>query len=95
MTLVRRSSQRRHPGVCADLFVAFALTHHVQIAETTYRSSLLRDAKETTEKLGPLKVVLAAIPAAYENDEVRWQPPSRKLLLMNIFPGICRYWEQN
>ena len=71
VTLVRRSSQRRHPGVCADLFVAFVFTHHVQIAEATHRNSLLGDAKEATEKLGPLKVVLSAIPAVYENDEVR------------------------
>ena len=71
MTLVRRLSQRRRPGVCADLFVAFALTHYVQIAETTHGNSLLGDAKEATQKLGPLKAVLGAIPAAYEDDEVR------------------------
>ena len=65
------SPRQRRSGVCADLFVAFALTNHVQIAETTYRSSLLRDSNEATEKFGPLKVVLGAIPAAYENHEVR------------------------
>ena len=71
VTLVRRLSQRRHPGVCADLFFAFAHIHHVQIAETARRNALIGDVREDEEKFGPLKVVLGAIPAAYENHEVR------------------------
>ena len=57
-------------GMCCSI-VAFALSNHVQIAEIAHRNSLLWDTKEATEKLGPLKVVLGAIPAAYENNEVR------------------------
>ena len=90
VTPVRGLSQQSHPGVCADLFVEFVHIHHVQIAETAHRNTVLGDAKEAAEKLGPLKDVLGAIASAYKNHEVCQQPPSQKLPLMNKFSGIHR-----
>ena len=77
---MRRLSQQRHPGVCADpLFVAFALIRRVSVAETAHSNLLLEDTKESMKKFEPLEVVLGTILAVYVNHEVR------NKLLLNFF----------
>ena len=49
--------------VCADVTLAFALFHCVQVAERDCKGVSLEDVKGATEKFGPLKAVLGAIPA--------------------------------
>lgn len=56
------------------MIVTFALLHRVPVAERARKGTPL-DVKEATGKFGPLKVVLAAIPASCADDEVRQQQP--------------------
>jgi len=64
-------SQQRHPVVCVDAIVALALFYRVTVAEKDRKETFIGGAEEATEKFGPLKVVLMAIPACYANREVR------------------------
>ena len=44
--------------------------HHVPVAERTRKDTVLGDQKGTTQKFGPLKAVLGAVPAVFTNLEV-------------------------
>ena len=88
-------SQQRYPEVLGDPFVAFALAHHVPVAEATHRNLPRGDVKGAMGKFGPLRVVLGTIPAVYANHKVHQQPLSQILLLTNKFSGIGRYWEES
>ena len=46
-----------------------------------------RGAQDDTEKFGPLKVVLGAIPALYANHEVRLKPRAQRFPFTNTLPG--------
>ena len=70
------SSQQKHPGVCVNIIVALALSHHVPVAKRARKGTLLEEEKEATKKFGPLKVVLGTIPAIFANRQVRFQSPS-------------------
>ena len=73
----RRLSRERRPGVCAHIIMEFTLLYNVPVAKRARKGTLLGDPKEATEKFGPLKVVLGAIPAEYANREVRSYLPSQ------------------
>ena len=95
VTPTRRVSQQRHPEVRGDPFVAFPLAHHVSVTGATDTNLPLGDVKEASEKFGPLRVVLGAIPAVYAKHEVRQHPLSQTLPLTYKFSGIRRYWEES
>ena len=63
-----------------------SLFHQVPAAESARRNVSVGDAnaKEVMEKFEPLKVVLEAVPAVYENHEVRRRPLSQNSPLTNI-----------
>lgn len=58
-----RGTCRHHCGVGS--FTVFT------VAERARKNALPGNLREATEKFGPLKLVLQAIPAAYSNREVR------------------------
>ena len=60
---------------------AFPLFHSVPVAERGHTGTSIEDVKEVTEKFGPLKAVLGAIPAIYPNREVRRQQPQDPTLM--------------
>ena len=62
--------ERRHPEVCADTMTVLALIYRVPV-EKRARRATLPGGEAATERFGPLKVVLGAIPALYSNREVR------------------------
>ena len=69
-----RLNVQRHPEVCSDVMTLFAFIHDVAVAKRARRGTLLGGAQDDTEKFGPLKVVLGAIPALYANHEVCLKP---------------------
>ena len=74
-------SQQRCPVVRVDVILAFALFHRVQVTQRDCKGTSLEDVKGATEKFGPLKAVLGAIPAIYANREVRRQQPQDSSLM--------------
>lgn len=56
-----------------------------------------RGAQDDTEKFGPLKVVLEAIPALYANREVRLTHRTQHSPLTKTLPGnrYCEQQDQN
>ena len=76
--------------VCVSVIVPLALSHRVPVAERARKETFLGDAEEATEKFGPLKVVLKAIPAFYADREVRQQHPAQNSPQTNTFSGIRR-----
>ena len=75
---------------CDDVL---AFIHDVPVAKRARRGTLLGGAQDDTEKFGPLKVVLGAIPALYANHEVRLKPHARNFHFTKTLPGN-RYCEQ-
>ena len=63
------------------LIFPFPLFHSVPVAERGHTGTSLEDVKEVTEKFGPLKAVLGAVPAIYANREVRRQQPQNSTLM--------------
>ena len=63
-----------------------ALIYRVPAAKRA-RSATLLGGEAATERFGPLKVVLGAIPALYANSEVRLVSPAPSSPLLNAFPG--------
>ena len=88
MTLKVIFRERRHPEVCADTMTVSALIYRVPAAKRA-RSATLLGGEVATERFGPLKVVLGAIPALYANREVRLVSPALSSPLVNAFPGNC------
>ena len=50
---------------------SLALAYRAPVAKRARKDTLLKDGGGSTEKFGPLKVALGAIPALYANREVR------------------------
>ena len=63
-----------------------ALIYRVPAAKRA-RSATLLGGEAATERFGPLKVVLGAIPALYANREVRLVSSAPSSPLVNEFPG--------
>ena len=63
-----------------------ALIYRVPVAKRARRATML-GGEASTERFGPLKVVLGAIAALYANREVRLVSPAPSSRLMNAFPG--------
>ena len=63
-----------------------ALIYRVPAAKRA-RSATLLGVEAATERFGPLKAVLGAIPALYANCEVRLVSPAPSSPLVNAFPG--------
>ena len=85
-----RQNIQRHPEVCSDLMTLLPFVHDVPVAERARRG-----AQDDTEKFGPLKVVLGAIPALYANDEVRLNPRAQHFPFTNTLPGNCCCGQQD
>ena len=78
--------ERRLPEVCADTMSVSALIYRVPAAKRA-RSATLLGGEAVTERFGPLKVVLGAIPALYANREVRLVSPAPSSSPVNAFSG--------
>ena len=72
-----------------------AFAHDVPVAERARRGTLLGGAQGDTEKFGPLKVVLGAIPAIYANHEVRLKPCAQHSPFTNTLLGNCCHRQQD
>ena len=90
-----RLNVQRHPEVCLDVMMLLAFVHDVPATKRARRVTLLGGAQDDTEKFGPLKVVLGAIPALYANDEVRLKTRAQRLPFTNTLPGNCRCGQQD
>ena len=55
---------------------ASALIHHVLVAKKTHEHTLVEGAKSSSEKFGPLKVVLEKSRALFTDRTVRLQSPA-------------------
>ena len=86
--------ERRHPEVCADTITVLGLIYRVPVAKRARRATLL-GGEAATERFGPLKVVLGAIPALHANRKVRLVSPAPSSPLMNAFPGSCCHEQQD
>ena len=60
-----------------------ALAYRAQVTKRALKGTLLEDVGGDTEKFGPLKVALGAIPALYANREVRLKLSAQASLLTN------------
>ena len=80
--------ERRHPEVCADTMIVLGLIYPVPVAKRARRATLL-GGEAATERFGPLKVVLGAIPALHANREVCLVSRAPSSSLVNAFPGDC------
>jgi hypothetical protein len=91
-----RSTERRPLGVRDEIMAGLALTYSCPDAmKGARKGTLFGDADEDTEKFGPLKVVLQAIPAVFADRQVRLQPPVRNSPVTNTLSGGCHGGEQD
>ena len=90
-------SEQRHPKVCSDVITLLALVHVAPVAMRANMDASPRGAQDDTEKFGPLKVVLEAIPALYANREVRLTHRTQHSPLTKTLPGnrYCEQQDQN
>ena len=97
MTPQGRSNEQSHLEVCADIndVTVPALIYHVLVAKRARRATLLGGGEAATEKFGPLKIVLEAIPALYANREVCLAPPTPGSPLVKTLPGNRRCGQQD
>jgi hypothetical protein len=80
--------------VCADTMIVLTLIYRVPVATRAHRATLL-GGEAATERFGPLKVILEAIPALYSNREVCLVSPAPSSPLLNAFPGNRRREQQD
>ena len=73
---------------------SLALAYRAPVAKRARKDTLLKDGG-STEKFGPLKVVLGAIPALYANREVRLKLSTKASPLTNTLVDDHRYERQN
>ena len=72
--------------MCTDKITVLALIYRAPVEKRARRGTLL-GGEAATERFGPLKVVLGAIPALYSNREVRLVSPAPTSPLVNAFTG--------
>ena len=70
--------------------MASALIYRALVAKKAREHALLGGAKGTTEKFGPLKVVLENIHALFADRTVRLQPPAQGSPLTQFSGNLCR-----
>ena len=83
-----------HLWVRARLTMMLALIYRASVAEKAREGTSLVGAKNDAEKFGPLKTVLADIPALYGDRKVCLQSIYSNSPFANTFPGIHRRGKQ-